>query len=143
MKDNLDYLQRHIQLNNLENVNVLNAAISDRSGELRFSPHPDRLQGRLDATGSQVVNSITLDEYVNMPGVRPPNFLKIDVEGGEASVLRGAMDVLAKYRPVIFLATHGQEVKQECEELLLNAGYQMRLIGRDPSEWIVRPSTKR
>jgi hypothetical protein len=63
------------------------------------------------------------------------------LEGDEAAVLREAIGVLAKHKPVIFLATHGQEVKRECEELLLNTGYQMQLIGRDPSEWIVRPST--
>jgi FkbM family methyltransferase len=142
MKDNLDYLRSHIQLNRLENVNVLDVAVANKSGEMRFNPHPDRLQGCLDTTGSQVVCSTTLDDYVNSPGARPPNFLKIDVEGGEGAILRGAMDVLSKYRPVIFLATHGLEAQQECEELLLNAGYRMRLIGRDPSEWIVRQAAE-
>ncbi len=142
LKDNLYYLRNHIQLNKLENVNVIDAAVADKSGEMRFSPHADRLQGHLDESGSQIVRCITLDEYVNSQDVRPPNYLKIDVEGGEGAVLRGAAYVLSKFKPVIFLATHGQEALQECEQLLFNAGYEMKLIGRDPSEWIVRHSEK-
>jgi len=143
MKDNLDYLRKHIQLNKLENVHILDTAVSDKSGEMRFKSHPDHLQGRLDPTGDHIVRITTLDEYINSPGARPPNFLKIDVEGGEAAVLRGAMNVLSNYKPVIFLSTHGQEVQRECERLLSNAGYKMSLIGRDPSEWIVRHTSKK
>lgn len=40
--------------------------------------------------------------------------MKIDVEGAEVSVLRGAMDTLEHYYPKIFLATHGIEVHQQC-----------------------------
>ena len=143
LEDNLDYLRRHVRLNRLENVQVLDVAVADASGEMRFSAHPDRLQGRLDATGSRQVRSTTLDEYVKGSRVRPPDCLKIDVEGGEGAVLKGAADVLAKYRPVIFLATHGPAAELECEKLLLNAGYRISSIGRDRSEWIARPGNLR
>lgn len=43
------------------------------------------------------VPMVRLDDLVHVP----PRFVKIDVEGGEEGVLRGAQDTLARYRPTV------------------------------------------
>lgn len=63
-----------------------------------------------------------------------PVFMKIDVEGGEASVLRGAVGLLKRHRPVIYfecqtalLARHG-ETPEGVWQGLGRAGYRIFAI---------------
>lgn len=44
----------------------------------------------------------TVDEYCQKKGLKSVDFIKIDVEGNELNVLKGAGDVLTKYRPVVY-----------------------------------------
>jgi hypothetical protein len=52
----------------------------------------------------------------------PPTFVKIDVEGAEAGVLRGLIDVL-KPAARLFVAMHSHAVYHECVELMRGAGF--------------------
>ena len=53
-----------------------------------------------------------------------PDLLKIDVEGAELDVLRGAHRLLAQRRPHVVVETHGREVEAGCVELLRGHGYE-------------------
>ena len=53
---------------------------------------------------SITVNTARLDDM--LPTDYEPKFIKIDVEGAELGVLRGARDVLGRYRPILFIE-HG------------------------------------
>jgi FkbM family methyltransferase len=46
------------------------------------------------------VMTTTLDEFIKRSGVAP-HFIKIDVEGHELDVLRGANETIASFRPII------------------------------------------
>jgi FkbM family methyltransferase len=90
------------------NVRVVQAAASDRPGTARLWLPPgdtgergvsslirrDELHGHaLD------VRCVTLDEL----GLRDVGFVKIDVDGNEAAVLRGAAGLLVRDRPALFV----------------------------------------
>jgi hypothetical protein len=60
--------------------------------------------------------------------ISPPDVIKMDIEGAELLALRGASECIQRYRPVIFLATHGREAHQACCELLESWGYDCRLL---------------
>ncbi len=136
--ENVAYLRRHITLNQLTNVVVQDVAVSDESGVAAFHATTDRVLGRIDAGGRLQVRTVRLDDMVQ-GGLRPPDCLKIDVEGAEAAVLRGAAGVLATHRPVIFLATHGRQVHAECLAVLRKAGYFVSQIGADADELVALP----
>lgn len=55
------------------------------------------------ATGEDA-GTIALDDYAGQWG--DPGIIKIDVDGGEAEVIKGAMATLRRTRPVIFLEVH-------------------------------------
>ena len=55
--------------------------------------------------GTEVERSVTIDRLVDGLGVRP-TFMKVDVEGAEFFVMRGASDTLATAAPVVMLETH-------------------------------------
>lgn len=59
----------------------------------------------LDGTAFEVV-SLSLDEY--FASRRPPDFVKIDVEGAEALVLEGMAGLLSTKRPILAIEFHDQ-----------------------------------
>lgn len=133
LPSNIKYLERHIELNALENVRLIKAAVSDSSGEGRFAEGPDNCMGKLSDDGTFVVEMVTLDQLITEGKVPKPDFLKIDVEGAEFGVLQGATELLLESHPTVFLATHGSRVHRQCIELLESLGYSCREIEDDQS----------
>jgi FkbM family methyltransferase len=85
--------RKNRELNGMTQVEVLEAAVSDRSGTVVFN---HGLDGQLDdgtgAGGRMSVVSVTLDELAQRYGM--PDFVMIDVEGAECKVLSGGTAVL-------------------------------------------------
>ena len=122
---NLVFLRRHVVLNRLKNVVVVPAAVASYDGVARFSSNESSSVGQLDEAGTIEVEQVTSDRFLGSSGERPPNVIKIDVEGAELLVLKGARDSLASHRPIIFLATHSYELQQACRFLLIEAKYEI------------------
>jgi len=130
---NVDLLRRHIQMNECGNVKVLAGALSDFDGDARFDPGQDASVGRIAREGSLKVACWRADTLLATGEVEAPDVIKIDVEGAEADVLRGARHAMERH-PVIFLATHGERVHRECVELLMASGYEVRALDGGPPE---------
>jgi FkbM family methyltransferase len=127
---NHGFLRRHVALNHCDNVSIENAAVSDRSGTASFAFGTGSGTGHLAADGALQVRTLRLDDFCREHDVRP-GFVKIDVEGAEMAVLRGAEDVV-RSRPVIFLSTHGPGIHRECIDWLRERGYSLKPV--DASE---------
>ena len=128
---NAAYLRRHVEVNRLPQVDVLQHAVGRAAGTLRFTRGKGRGRGHLHDEGELEVEVVTLDEVVEARSLTP-NCLKIDVEGAEADVLEGGRGVLEEHRPVLFLATHGRDVHARCISLLSESGYQVECIDDRP-----------
>jgi FkbM family methyltransferase len=118
---NIGYLERLVRLNHLENVVVVPWAVTERSGVGSFVRAGDSSLGHLAENGEQPVALTSCDEFVDRFGLTP-DLIKVDVEGEEAAVLRGARQTLAK-RPVILLSTHGPAARAESLAYLRTVGY--------------------
>jgi FkbM family methyltransferase len=125
---NLRYLKEHLRINGIANVSVIEAAVADCAGIAHFDAGPNPSMGHLAADGCLTVRTVSLDEMVGSGELLPPDCMKIDVEGAEASVLLGAKSLLAALHPTIFLATHGKEQHSTCCELLRSLGYSLEPI---------------
>jgi FkbM family methyltransferase len=66
------------------------------------------------------VEVVTLDSFVRREALRP-DLIKIDVEGFEENVLRGAQEVLSILRPILLVEI--QTRKREVLDLLRASGY--------------------
>jgi FkbM family methyltransferase len=96
----------NIALNDLANVRVVNAAASDQAGHMRlYRPDPSHTNRATASllrhpylTGdAATVPVLTIDEICDGPVA----LIKIDVEGHEAAVLRGAAAVIARHAPSV------------------------------------------
>jgi FkbM family methyltransferase len=94
--------KHNVELNGLENVGVVNAAVSSFCGTAPFLAHSNGALAPTPSDATVTVNVTTLDE--GLDGIRP-TLLKIDVEGHELEVLRGARRLLER-RPKVALELH-------------------------------------
>ena len=85
------------------------------------------------------IEMVTLDELTASYG--PVGFLKLDVEGFEASVLAGAERILSKDRPTIWVelpVQHGEENVEATRSILEAHGYtEQRKLS--PTDFIYSP----
>jgi FkbM family methyltransferase len=122
---NIGFLRRHLDLNLAANVVVVEAAVIDNVGVARFDTADTASTGHLSPDGGFDVATITIDDFVESTG-HVPSHLKIDVEGAEVGVLRGAEKTLKRHRPQILLATHSAALKHACTELLNACDYDVQ-----------------
>ena len=126
---NVEFLERHVRLNSLDNVRVMPVAAGRESGRGTFRTGGDSSTGRLAPEGDLGVEVRRLDDLPDARDVRAPDVIKIDVEGAEEDVLRGAARILRLHHPSILLAFHGSRRWRACSELLQEHAYETRLIG--------------
>ena len=124
---------------NQGNIIPVQKGLGDEKGILKLS----KGQGlQSDATASMAMDYglgpdsyeeaevITLDEYVQEHNLSV-GLIKVDVEGFEPQVLKGALNTIKTQRPVLVLATYHNgyefyELKSVIEALNLNYSFQLR-----------------
>lgn len=126
---NINYLQQHIALNNLNNVDVVPKAVSDSFGQVTFQIAKSSSMGHI-ADGKTsgetlVVETVALDQFIEQQGLPLPDILKVDIEGEEFKFLQGAKNLFRTQNIKLFLATHGNEVHMSCIAFLEELGYEV------------------
>jgi FkbM family methyltransferase len=121
-------------LNKLSWVVPVNCAVSDSTGKQWFSqPAPGAPIGHLTATdsgeGCILVPTTTLDAAAAEYG--QPDVVKIDVEGAEGMVIRGAPRLLYEHRPVWLMEVHDAIVEQEIRMAFDRARYRLLPVSKD------------
>jgi FkbM family methyltransferase len=117
----------------VDKIQVLPAAVSDTDGLIGmlsagvFTPGYVRVvRGRSKRELTQA-HAVTVDEMADRFGV--PTHIKIDVEGHELAVLRGARRILRDSGPLLFLELHNEMIRsvsgdpRECLAALDEHGY--------------------
>lgn len=125
---NARFLRRHVRINRCANTVVEEAAVAAHTGRYPFGGGSGSGTGRLLEDGPLDVRTVALDDYCEQQALRP-TLLKVDVEGAEAQVLRGAETVLRRHRPVVLLSTHGPAAHAECLALTDDLGYDVEAVG--------------
>jgi FkbM family methyltransferase len=135
----LGKLRTNFALNPALHAEIVAAAVSDRTGEVRLvQPDPWNLGGtRIDERGSVVARCAPLPELVPALLGHPTQLVKIDVEGHEPAVLRGIFAVPGlRPRHIVFEFKPAGFPIADAESALWRplraAGYVVRTVEGNP-----------
>lgn len=105
-------LSSSVALNGLENVFPNNLAVGAEPSTVRIAQfdyaargHFSGMQIKAENSG-EAVKQVALDEYMKEREIDRLDFIKIDVEGMEFAVLRGAEQAIEQHKPVIYMESH-------------------------------------
>lgn len=127
---NYQHLMRNIKLNGYENVETYQLAVGDHNGVVGFVIARACNWNKIahDGISDIEVQMITLDKFLDGKRV---DFVRMDVEGYEYSVLEGMDYTLTHSRPDMFIEVHRDLLKNygrsqlEFMELLAGYGYYL------------------
>lgn len=103
-------------------VEIINIALGDKEGtsSLYYNPKQSGLSSMVthDENNSLVeeIKITTIDKFSQKISDRI-SFIKIDTEGFEPQVLRGAQETIKKYKPVIYIELGGDHLESSIEAL--------------------------
>lgn len=135
-------LQNHVSRNNLPNVELLNLAAGAKVGKMAFALSSDAsTSGLVSPKESSWRQTVTvdvapLDEIATQLRLGRVCLVKVDVEGGEGEVLRGAQDLLQHHRPVWIIEIDREreamfeDTPEEIVAHLRHSGYGIYVLGR-------------
>jgi FkbM family methyltransferase len=117
---NFEMLNRNIKLNQLTNVIPLNYAVYSKETKIKlYLPEEESgytiyntiMPNRAGTEDKFVeVNANTLDFLLQLKGITDVNWVKIDVEGAEFEVLKGATNMLSKSKDIaLLIEVHGSD----------------------------------
>jgi len=150
----------NIALNDCKNVQFFNLALSDESGPVRicgYNPQNLRLTDgdsfkyitKLDPDEVNkqdlIAQAVKLDDIEEIVRLEKLDYIKIDVEGAELLVLRGAMDTIRKHKPVILFELSEKWVRRfsyktyQALIFLNELGYELEQY--DIEQWIATPAS--
>ena len=135
---NFEILKRNINLNGLTNAIAINyAAYSHKTSAKLYLPQEQSgytIYTTLMANRANnynkflTVSTITLDDLLKMMSVNGAdvNWIKIDVEGAELEVLRGASNILIESKNIFLLIEiHNLDLYKKIVELVFTYGFKI------------------
>lgn len=138
-------LKENVDFNEFVNCRLFNLAISDKNGKNKIITSREGYDAfnsmAIPSVGGffnkEDIETITLTSFCNEHNIDKIDFLKVDVEGWEVHVIKGAKEVLEKFSPTIMieftdknLINAGQSAK-DLFNLLTSQGYKLNKINDD------------
>jgi FkbM family methyltransferase len=128
-------LVRHVRMNRLENIRLFNIGVSDQvsqadliieAGKGSVCSHFQCEDEKVDINTPRVpVSTGRPDLLVEKGEIRPPDFIKVDVQGYGAKALKGSLDSIEKKLPVILFSSHNEWELEGTRGLLRPLGYNV------------------
>lgn len=138
-------LRQNLHRNGVTNVTIIEAAVSDKDGEVIFSDSTDPATNHILADGTKGVRvkSRSLFSVMEEFDIGDIDFMKIDVEGAELSVLEGASGLFREGRVQAGLIeicpgnlhNFGRSIS-ELTAFFEETGYDLELLGAEPGSKI-------
>jgi len=148
------YFQKNVTLNNFDDIIIQEIALCDQTGEAEFysniNPRFKHLEDHLFGDSSLDINATgnfqrvkfnvktdTLDNYVlnNLKSDLKIDLIKMDTEGTENLVLKGAHNVLTFHQPIIMCEIIKGFIEKEMEDILKKYNYSFYIVRTNGLEY--------
>lgn len=148
-QSNYQYLNQHVQYNKIQNIKTYSLLVGDSNEDnVPFYESAEAtgmnsiIQYKTLASAQwQHKQQMCLDDFCEEHNI-VPDVIKIDVEGAEMAVLRGAQKILTQHHPIIVLSVHPNHLEQLGEDIsqlpkmARDLGYNLQdMAGNDVSEF--------
>lgn len=132
LEQNITRIKSNAKLNNIKNINIHPVALGNQNGEEKIYYDPSNVGAASLATQPGVITKTINIHRLDSLDLLSKNvgIMKIDVEGAELDVLKGAESMLIDMKPGLLIETHPEildERNQSIEKLLSvvnRLGYQ-------------------
>jgi len=140
------YLEKNIHINNVaQNVTIIKAIVSDHVGNTEFYQsdesnifsgilNPEEYNSEWKSVRRDIIPTVTVDSIVDEYGISKIDWMKVDVEGAEALVIKGSAgclerklvkNILIEMHPISIKGTHHQDIYD-----MLEKNYNLTVLWR-------------
>ena len=127
----------NIKINNFDIIHLIKKGLGNKKGTYNFSVIDEHNRGMNRITKSDensnntLIDVIKLDDYLNDNSILSVNAIKIDVEGFEMNVIKGATNIIQKEMPFLFIELDDNNLcdqnssAKELVKTLSDVGYEI------------------
>jgi len=145
-KNTYPYLEKNIHINNVaRNVTIIKAIVSDHVGNTEFYQsdesnifsgilNPEEYNSEWKSVRRDIIPTVTVDSIVDEYGISKIDWMKVDVEGAEALVIKGSAgclerklvkNILIEMHPISIKGTRHQDIYD-----MLEKNYNLTVLWR-------------
>ena len=106
---NFNRFLNNIKINAVKNITPINKGLGNADGVFNLSVVDENIRGmnRIvesnESLNTSKIEVIILDNYMKIKNITRVDLIKIDTEGFEMNVIKGAKDLLKRFRPILFI----------------------------------------
>lgn len=110
IQENIDVFNKNMELNPQykNRIKLIEKPLSAVSNEKLYavSNGPGTSVSNEQVPNSQEFETISIDDYVKQNNIEKIDFIKLDVEGSEEAILRGAIETIRKFKPKLAICAY-------------------------------------
>lgn len=129
---NFNSMKENIKLNNKTNIEPVYMALGDENKNIYINETEISCVSKVDmqSNSGNKVEMTTLDSFIEKNNIKV-GLIKTDLEGFEQQFLRGALNTIRKYKPILIISIYHNysdffDIKPMIEEL--NLGYKFKIL---------------
>lgn len=126
--------------NGFQNTELLNVAVSDRSGKLFIEDSLDSLANKVTSESmgnSFEVDAVTIEQLVAQENIAEINLLKVNIEGAEQLLIKGIGSALAKIKNMA-ISCHDFRFENEGVEFFKTKQIVLEFLKKNNFDYIIR-----
>lgn len=130
--NNLKILKKNILINKIKNIEIIPLACSDKKGFADFFIDLNSSGGhslyKNKSSKKISIETDTIDHFLKNNNIKKVDLVKIDVEGAEILVLKGAKETLKKNHPKIIFEAWNEDYLSKIKKFLKPFNYRIDKI---------------
>ncbi|SFF74226.1 methyltransferase, FkbM family [Salegentibacter agarivorans] len=135
-RKNLQGLDENLNLNgNPKNIQLIKEGLWSYRGEIKFYEAGSVASSsfyKAEDSQENIISVTSLDNFVEENNIKKIDFIKMDVEGAELNILKGARKMLSNFKPNLSIATYhlveGELTYKSVEEFFKEMNYPFETV---------------